>query len=679
MDRKDTSINPKSIVLIMFAVSIGFWANQLAQYANPTSKSNRLHLAAKELQSWFTNELEEYVVPTSESMESASEQLQDQIGDKIGKYVTNARGITYTTATELRSQITQMLQEHVNATSESARSTAINLKTRFENKLEKYIIATDPSNRRFQWWFTLGSGVLFLLDLLCLVWWYSKYIYRIQKKTSFGTYFLDFLVCSMFALAANTWTKPSVFLFATAFGSGLLIWRFVNLYYSSDVSMTDRNILLKARIMLLVALGIAVISMAMADKAKPGYNVFKYSLPGVLSGIGIILTLWMKTKIAVAADIYLAKNSPVLFAHLVWPSPEKGEEEKVRGQRERLRQGVKAGLLDFEELFSSRGKHDRVHSRVHSETELRIQSYILALPSSEEQIYAKEIQQKAFIVAASHWLDDLVDGRDEVNICEQLQKSSRSIGDVFSDDKEISGAKVETLFEQIYRPLIIKHTAPKFYDELYGMIIKSCTLEANIKYLLLGLIRVAYGSVVFSPKIPDKKRWEILNKSHNIFLTKWNNKKTGGIVEEVNELLGKMSVGDENDPGPIMLGLTTKTVQEVAMSNEQNELNVSLSILFSILYAPLIYYHNIRQELESGEMIPLQAFDTDSDLWIPWLAKTRKAIDDYDTSDRKQIRIKQIEMAYRCFEPKLPEFIRPELAKIYLRGPEDVSPVQKTN
>ena len=133
------------------------------------------------------------------------------------------------------------------------------------------------------------------------------------------------------------------------------------------------------------------------------------------------------------------------------------------------------------------------------------------------------------------------------------------------------------------------------------------------------------------------------------------------------------------DAGSIMLGLTTKTAQEIALSSESHQMNVGLSILYSILYTPLIYYHNIQEELDSGEMIALQAFDADYDLWIPWLSKARDAIEtvwhpdrakawDYQyESARKDMRIDQIKMAYRCFAPKLPENIREKLGEIYLR------------
>ncbi|MHC4221538.1 MAG: hypothetical protein ACYST9_03875, partial [Planctomycetota bacterium] len=101
----------------------------------------------------------------------------------------------------------------------------------------------------------LISGLLFLLDILCIVWWYARYIYRVQPKAEFGAYFLDFVVCSMFALGANSWTKPITFLLATVLGTTLLLWRFQLLYKSSSASWTDKQILSRA----FKALGIALI------------------------------------------------------------------------------------------------------------------------------------------------------------------------------------------------------------------------------------------------------------------------------------------------------------------------------------------------------------------------------------------------------------------------------------
>lgn len=567
MEGKDTSINPKPIISLMFAISVGFWASQLAQHPAFANTGN-----------------------------------------------------------------------------------------------SKWINEITPEEC-----LTLVSGVLFLLDLLCIVWWYAKYIYRVQPKVSFGAYFLDFVICSMFALAANSWTQPTIFLLATLLASGLLFWRFVGLYYCESASMMDRYIISKARVALLFALAVASISLAMADRfaSNSGINVFKYSIPGVLSLIGVVLTLYLWKKIDVAVAIYVAKHGINTPTYLSWPALETSDiKEEVKRQRTLIRQQTNKGLERFDNLFSQIGKYDRIHSRVHSDTELRVQSYILGLPSCVEQDHAEEIEKKAFMVATSHWLDDLVDGRNEIMIWKQLQNSPS-----LSDNQE----QAEKLFQQIYQRIIIKHTDRQFYNQLYEQICASCTFKFNRKYMFLGLNRIAYGSIIFSPKISYSQRVETLDK-HNVFLKEWNDEDKGDFEKEAENILDE--IAGSGEAGSILLGLTTKTVQEVAFSSENHEMDISLSILFSILYAPLIYYHNIVQELQNDEMIPLQAFDTDFDVWVPWLRRTRKAINTFENGDgRQQMRLKQIEMAYKCFEPLLPSPIAAEICDVYLQKPEDVRPV----
>ncbi len=539
-------------------------------------------------------------------------------------------------------------------------------------------VAEYKFDRTPESWLVLVSGILFLVDLLCIVWWYAKYIYRIRPSVSFGIYFLDFVICSMFALAANSWTKPDTFLFATLLASVFLMGRFVNLYLCSDASMTDKGILSKAGFVLLFASASAFVCLVMADKVMDiipaKYNlqdidILKNGVPGALSLIGVILTLTLWRKIDVAVAIYLARHTPISPSHLKWPVSKSPDVH----QRERIRQQVTTGLEDFDKLFCQYRKHDRVHSHVHSDTELRVQSYILSLPSCQLQDYADEIRKKAFMVGVSHWLDDLVDGRSEVHVYKQLKKYKKlQYSTALSDDI----GKAENLFRQIYRPLIIKHTDRNFYDQLHRLIANSCSLPFNRKYMFLGLNRIAYGAVIFSPKLTPEHRRDILD-NHNNFLKNWNDETKGKFEQEVEDLIDIIAVGDK--AGPILLGLTTKTVQEIAFSSEGHEMNVSLSILFSILYAPLIYYHNIFEELHNNEMVPLQAFDTDSDLWICWLKQARKIINRFNNDQRAEMRLRQIEMAYVCFKPMLPKTITTELDEIYLQEPEDVSPVQKTN
>jgi hypothetical protein len=696
MAKDDAAIDPKPIISLMFAISVGFWANQLVRYVTPASESVRLQYTATELQLWLDRALGEYAHGLDPNEKLAAQRLQMAIHGRLEAHRKDPNGITASTAEILRDDVNDQVGQYAENLKPKGKKPLGKLPSRISDKLDKYVTGMQPDTKWWRRWFTLLSGVLFLFDLLCIVWWYARYIYRVQPRASFWSYFLDFLICSMFALAANSWTTPDIFLFATVWGSALLFARFVRLYYSTDASMTDRQILLHARTTLLIACGIALIGLLTADRFGDEYGVKTYYLlPGVLSSIGIFLTVWMRRKIAVAVDIYAARHAPISDAYLVWPEsslacvPEQigleGEagradeltaeerDRRMEQQRGRIRHHTEAGLRDFDNMFRQLGRHDRIYSRVHSETEIRVQSYILALPSCGNEAYAEEIEKKAFIVAVSHWLDDLVDGRNEVDVFKRLQKYRKVLNATpLSDVSE----KAEELFERIYRPIVVKYTDREFYEMLHRRICESCLFPFNRKYMFLGLNRVAYGAVAFSPKLSLEQRMDILD-DHNVFLKNWNVEGVGKYFEnKVESVLDRVVAGGE--AGEILLALTTKTVQEVAMCSESFEVNVGLSILFSILYAPLIYYHNIKAELEHDEMVPLQSFDTDSDLWIPWLKLTRSTIDSvwderckrrrdyYCELVRKNMRIKQIEMAYRCFEPALPKHIWSPLREIYL-------------
>jgi len=501
----------------------------------------------------------------------------------------------------------------------------------------------------------LISGILFLLDLLCIVWWYARYIYRVQSSALFGAYFLDFVISSMFALAANSWTDPNPFLLATSFGSLFLVYRFWLLYRSPDTSVTDKRILMRAGAILGLALLVSFYGMGILNRQWPDLWLCGWGrghgLPGVFSLIGVLLTLYLRTRIDVAVDLYAARQSAILPAYLEWPASELPSPD----QKMPIRQQSIEGLKRFDAMFKSSRKHERIHSRVHTDTELRVQSYILAIPSCEREDCHQEIAEKAFMVALSHWLDDFVDGRNELLVHKRLLN-----GPPLSDNLD----KAKELFEHIYRPIIIKYTDRSFYDNLHSTICNQSLFSYNLRYILLGLNRIAYGAVIFSPRIAEDERRGVLS-THNVFLTQWNNGERNALARKVDNILDRTAGGGE--VGEILLGLTTKTVQEIAMSSEFPQLYPELSIAFSILYAPLIYYQNILLELKNGEMVSLHAFDTDYDLWIPWLAETREAIDRFgEYDDRHEARLQQIAMAYLCFKPMLPKHIVPRIEPIYL-------------
>jgi len=512
---------------------------------------------------------------------------------------------------------------------------------------------------------TLVSGVLFLIDLLCVLWWYAKYIYVAQPIPTLWMYLLDFCVCAAFGIAAHTWDKPLWFFGATGFASMLLLCRFVLVYRGEDATDTDKRIIWRAGVGLGVALTLVVIGALVFLALRQGQelDLLCRAMPGILSLIGIVLTGWLHYKIAVAARI--RERSPLRFVpmEMQWPDA-LCSEQRVQGH---IRREAERGLDDFSELFHVPGAklwHDRLPSRVHAQADLAVQSCIIAVPSRNAQ--DSEIERKAFIVGLSHWLDDLFDGCRETAVVKALRRDGKFSFGVPANN--LDPDTVQELFQRLYRREIVQHTEPRVYRALLERIVWAAPLDDNMKYVYFGLVRVGAGAVMFSPKISHTIRGRF-RRSHNKALrrlvaadtavdTAWRIEVVG-LLQEIDQGLGS--------PGQILLSLTTKTVQELAMSSEPVAVNFPLSVLYSILYAPLLYFHDVDDEVEQREMVALDNFDVNVDCVIEWLRTARALCHDPRAHDkRSQERSQQLEMAYRCFAPKLPQFVREAMEEIYL-------------
>lgn len=529
-------------------------------------------------------------------------------------------------------------------------------------------VPTQWTDVHGQWFITLFSGLLFLIDILCVLWWFSKYIYRVQSTVTLGTQFLDFSLVGMMSLAANRWDNSVIFLTATTCGSAILLLRFYWIINGPDATDTDKQILSAARWGLCVALGVVALVFLIIGAVIPfiveGHKgivaVYKMyvmpAIPGVLSAIGIGLTWWLKDKIEVAVAIHDRAEKRFIPMTLHWPE----EIKKDPMVRDGIISNTADGLMEFRNLFEKRmglPKHERVRSRVHPEADLRVQSYILSIPSWKSDRGASEVKHKAFMVAVSHWLDDLLDGRNEA-ITFQILKGLPNFG------LPVRDSHVETpekMFEAIYNRLIIQHTDPFFYDALIQQINQAAVSDHNRRYLYFGLNRVAIGSVIFGPKIHRENRDHA--RDRHIEALEQLIGSRGEWSEEVGRLIRKIR---NHEVGKILLSLTTKTDQEIAMASEEEDVNFALTLLYSLLYAPLLYFHDIDDELDYGEMVAVDAFDVNHDIVVPWLKECRRLSQDDRVNDRrKSYRLQQMEMAFNCFAGKLPQPVRDTLAEIY--------------
>ena len=530
------------------------------------------------------------------------------------------------------------------------------------------------------WLLTLVAGLVFLADIVCIMWWYMMYIYKIQLTATLLTYALDFGVCAMFNIAGHKWTEPTEFLLAVVIASALLGWRFYNLYHSHEANDTDRRILRAALRGLIAAVAISatvllVIVLGFPDQIKE-YFEEKYLEPKVvhpvsviaLSAIGIWLTIWFRDRIRVSAQIHeVREGGPLRFVpmDLRWPVALLNDATA----KHEITDETRRGLDDFRALF--RGdpgelelEHDRLLSRVHSEGDLRVQSYILAIPSwtpdEEPTVQANEVNNKAFMVGVSHWLDDLVDGRGEQKLYQRIKKEK---------DFGLDIENAENVFRNIYTAMIFNNTSKKFYKKLLAKIMATTPIPDNRKYLFFSLNRVAVGATIFGPKLKETRREKILETHNSVLATlvlKENSDPKNVWYRDLSNLLTEM-IADESGIGNILLGLTTKTVQEMAMASEGLRVCFAQSVAYSILYAPLLYFHDADGELACNEMVPIENFDVNYDSICPWLADLAALIDRADAPDdpRKDSRREQLKMAFRCFSPNLPALAKDTLAEVY--------------
>jgi hypothetical protein len=546
--------------------------------------------------------------------------------------------------------------------------------------------------RLVSWLGVLFAGCVFMVDVACIYWWYFRYIYKIQTMPTLRSMFYDIAVCASFNLAAARWTNSLVFLMASGAGSSLLIARFIDLYRSPEASFSDRTIIKRAGWQIgVLVVSLTLVYLLLRPNVDQTWQTLLYAaLVAGLSGIGIILTVLSRERIRLSIEQQAVPEKRFTPMELLWPESLKEAPEA----REQIRDNSRKGILAFRGLFTGGSRrYTRMVSRVHAEGDLFIQSYILAVPSWHEpsettqwgrrdrpllrgaKLEEDEVERKAWMVAASHWLDDLVDGREELGIHARTRHHSDWI---YSHDEE----KASRAFDLIYRKIVKQHTDLEFYTRLVREIRNQTTVPMNCAFLFSGLNRVGLGSLLFSPKIDPTHRREMLN-AHNLAFVRQVTESEPPVdtgvdgrkwLEDVKTFLNRLERGPD-EMGDLLLGLTTKTVAEISMASEGPNVYFPLAALYSLLYAPLLYFHDIDPEIESQEMGVLEAFDVNVEALCGWMNKVRSLIERVP-DERKESRLLQAEMAYNCFRDFVPKFIRDEFKEAYVTRQERLEPIE---
>lgn len=270
------------------------------------------------------------------------------------------------------------------------------------------------------------------------------------------------------------------------------------------------------------------------------------------------------------------------------------------------------------------GLHGHHISAVHAYDDVEVQAKILCIPSHGEP---EEMANKAFMTYFAHWFDDVFDRRVLPSFKEIYSGLPfLEVGGVLPSVKDAidraGGAELAQLFEP--------HAA--------------VWKRGNQSLLEIGFWRVLLGATVC-----HNDGWSDEARNAHIRLLK-RLEKTGGNPGGFDSIVEEFVKADKVN----ILHLTSKTVQEMWLGIEHPLPNGRLMILYNLLFAPALYYHDCDEELIQGEI------STGS--WAKITSNTMAdAINDCTdkligmTDSRKELRALQVRAVAHSFKSVLPE------------------------
>ena len=230
----------------------------------------------------------------------------------------------------------------------------------------------------------------------------------------------------------------------------------------------------------------------------------------------------------------------------------------VAGYRQII-DGVRSARELYEASIESLGHQNGSTSRVHSDHDVEIQAFAMAIPSMG---HPDEITSKAFITYGSHRVDDYFDN-PELSGQLDMQKIINNRSSVFS---------------------MIGETG-----KLYKLILSMAEMAGHWPYgVLKGVYRIAYGGLI--QQAGDKLTQEGYMDEYKTFS-----------LREVDFPLGR----DAEKIRPVVYWTTTKAVQEMFFACEPGHSPV-LAEAWSLIYAPVSYLFNHKKKKWPGKWTSME-------------------------------------------------------------------------
>ena len=265
---------------------------------------------------------------------------------------------------------------------------------------------------------------------------------------------------------------------------------------------------------------------------------------------------------------------------------------------------VKAGHTEFVDMLSNSGLLGEFGHRtsvVHAYDEIEVHAFILAIVSDDRW---SEIQTKSFLTYASHWIDDFFDNPEQVRNPAQLHADRCDIRRALANMGRV-GEVGFAMADRVTHPYAV-------YKALHRML---------------------YGGLVQRSR--DYGERQTLVHEYQTIATHNLDQKLAMKIRELQ---------------PQAYWTTNKTVLELLNAAEK-DLDLDTSELWSMVYAPALYYQDAEEERARGEL----NFDEDEEPRLAEMIKMIRLGGSYlaHKSQRTSLYLRQLQFAALSI-PNLP-------------------------
>jgi len=427
----------------------------------------------------------------------------------------------------------------------------------------------------------LALGLLVLLVLVCLWWWYGVFLGRVSPANNILLYVWDFATLATFAYGARSWAQPEQFMVALVIAVFMMAFR-VALAWRESTPRSEDRYAVRGVTAVLVASAILIGTFwlgatAGSDEVASGKEAFVpaknmwmlTSTLFIVLGLGCCVTFYAAWATEGVSRIRVGGLRPQMRPKLQVilanpPANVSSQDIQV------LRQCAVSGLPMFESLLREKlGARVKSHlSSVHAIEDVDTHAVLASLPSVRR---TEVMKAKSFWTYFCHWVDDLCDAKPATLPMRHIKhyiengtwpKQDIRLGCLWTS---ICGTnRIVSFIEHVCQP--------DFNPGVHN------------PHQVTGMKRILLGSLLFSAK-----NREYAKRQHNLILKQW-------LSPNLSNQLGDFGV---------LVDLTTKTALELWAGFERNA-KPDTMFLYNLLYAPAIYYHNCNEEVDQGEIDGLQ-------------------------------------------------------------------------